>query len=147
MDNTVITLLSSLVSGLVGVLIGTWLNRYYENRKTKMHILEILITYRWLPTNQERIAVLNCIPIVFCKDAKVCDAFEKYKQAHDSVTDNITNPAVFPQKFNALNDAYIKVVETIARNLKLNSSVSWDKLKDSYIPKTYIDPNGQQRWY
>ena len=43
MDNTVITLLSSLVSGLVGVLIGTWLNRYYEERKEKVKILKTLI--------------------------------------------------------------------------------------------------------
>lgn len=143
----VITILSALLSGLIGVLIGTWLNRYYEERRNKIKVLETLITYRWAPVNQERVAALNCIPITFHKDPAVCDAFIKYKQAHDSVTDNIQNASVLPQKFNLLDDSYVKVVESIAVSLKLNRSISWDKLKNPYLPKMYVDINGQQIWY
>ena len=90
--------------------------------------------------------VLNCIPITFSHDAKVCDAFEKYKQAQNNVTDNLSNSLVLPQKFTMLDDAYVKVVEAIASNLKL-PSLSWDKLKNPYIPLSYYDTNGIQRWY
>ena len=147
MDNPVITLLSSLVSGLVGVLIGTWLNRYYEERKEKVKILKTLITYRWNPANPERVAALNCIPVIFHKDNVICDAFDKYKDAQQGVTDNITNAAVLAQKSNLLDDAYVKIVELVAINLKFNTSISWDKVKNPYLPKFYVTNNGQQIWY
>lgn len=142
-----ITILSALLSGLVGVLIGTWLNRYYEERKNKIKVLETLITYRWLPVNQERVSALNCIPITFHKNPAVCAAFIQYKQAQDNVTDNIQNTSVLPQKFNLLDDSYVKIVESIAVSLKLSRSISWDKLKNPYLPKRYVDMNGQQIWY
>lgn len=149
MDNTVITIFSSLISGLVGVLIGTWLNRYYEERKEKVKILKALIIYRWNPANPERVEALNCIPVIFNKDNAICDAFDKYKIAQQGVTDNITNrnAAVLTQKSNLLDDAYVKIVELVAINLKFNTSISWDKVKNPYLPKFYVANNGQQIWY
>ena len=147
MGSTAISVFSALISGLIGVLVGTWLNRYYEVRRSKTDVLKTLVTYRNDPLNLERTNVLNCIPIIFCKDVRVCQALDKFKEAHDGVTENITNPMVFPQKYTTLNDSYIKLIEEIAKSLGLGSSLSWDKLKNPYIPKSFMDSQGMMQWY
>ncbi len=147
LTSIIITIGSALISGLIGVLIGTWLNRHYEDRKAKIKIMEILVTYRWAPLAQERITALNIIPIVFYKDVGVCSALDRYKKAHEDVTDNLNNPAVLPKKFNTLYETYIKIVEAIINNLKLDSTIDWDNLKEPLIPKYYVDDKGVQQWY
>ena len=132
---------------MVGVLIGAWLNRYYEARRDKTEVLKILLTYRYDASNSQRTNALNCIPIIFSKDVNVCAALDKFKQAQDGLTDNLTNPMVSSQKYDSLNDAYIKLIEEVATNLGLKTQLSWDKLKNPYIPKCFTDISGNTQWY
>ena len=145
-------MLLALVSGLIGMLVGVFLNRRYEVRKEKLSILKTLIAYRWAPAYQERVTALNIIPVVFSKSVKICDCLELYKKAQNDVTDSLApqyGPLQYapPQKLAALDDAYIKLLEEIAKNLGYRNSLPWDKLKSPYIAKCYPDQNGNQIWY
>lgn len=141
-----IAILTSLVSGLVGVLVGTWLSYIHEVRREKISILKVLVTYRYYPSQGERVTALNMIPIAFRKDGEICALFEKYKKAQAAVADNISNSPVFGEKINALDDSYIKLVEAIAKNLHYKS-LSWDKLKHPYYLRSYLDVNGQTQYF
>lgn len=145
--NVIITILISLISGLAGVFVGSLLNQKKEIRQKKLEMLSILITKRYSCTDEKRTEVLNCIPLIFQKNQHVCDAFDEYKKAHDVVTESLNNPMVIPQKMNYLQDCYVKIMEEMAKDLKLGSNFSWDKLKNIYIPKYYTDNNGNIYWY
>lgn len=146
MDNIAITILSALPSGLIGVLIGTVLNRRYEKRREQIEVLKCLVTYRWQPINPKRIEALNAIPILFYKEKEVCKLFESYQSIHDSVVQSIQNPIATMQKISELNDCYVKILEAMAKSLHFKS-LSWDKLKNPYIPKSYQDSSGNLQWY
>lgn len=141
-----ITILTSLISGLIGVLVGSWLSYIHEIRREKSSILKVLVTYRYYPSQGERVTALNMIPIVFRKSDDICILFEKYKEAQAAITDSISNPPVFGERMNALDDSYIKLVEAIAKNLHYKS-LSWDKLKHPYHLRYYLDTNGQTQYY
>lgn len=109
--------------------------------------MKILITYRYFPMQEERVSALNIIPVIFAKDEAVCSRFEDYKKAQSNATENLANPNVISEKFAALDDAYIKLVEIIAKKLGYGKSITWDKLKNPYRVKKYIGVDGATYWY
>lgn len=150
--NIAITIFVSLISGLIGVIVGSWLSQRKAIKEKKIKMLGILITKRYIPTDQERVNTLNCIPLIYQKNKKVCNAFEEFKKAQDEVSGSIKQHVIndydlFCTKINCLQDCYIKIMEEMAKDLKLNSNLSWDKLKKPYIPKMYIDLNDKKIWY
>ena len=139
---------TSLISGLIGVLVGCFLNKVYEVRKEKLSVLKALITYRWMPAQPERVKAINIIPVIFSKSTKICARLESYKKAQNDVADCLsTSPGLLPQKYNDVEDAYIKLLEEIAKSLGYGKSLTWDKLKSPYIARYYLDQNGNQIWY
>ena len=145
--NVIISIFVSLISGLIGVIVGSWLSQKRELEREKIEMLSVLIAKRDFPSDMRRTEVLNCIPIVFRKNQNVCKAFEEYKKAHDAVTENLNNSNVIFQKLANLQDHYIKIMDEMAKDLKLGSNISWDKLKNPYIPQYYSDMNGKIFWY
>ena len=147
MREIIIPIVTSLLSGLVGVLVGCWQSRRLRGREEKVDILKKLITYQFLVTEPRRIEALNLIPLAFSKSKKVCNCFEDYKKLQNVVTGTIGNPMTFPDKFTELGDTYVKLVETIAKELHYEKSISWDKIRKPYIPKSYMDGQGHMIWY
>lgn len=147
MGNMNWTIIGSLLSGLIGVLIGVWLNRRMELHREKVNSMKILISYITQPYQQERVITLNTIPVVFHKEKEICDLFENYKKIQSECEANLNNPIVCSQKFASLQDSYIKIIEAMAKKLHYSSTVSWDRLKNSYIPKSYSVANGPTYWY
>jgi len=145
--NTIISIFISLISGLIGVIVGSWLSRKRALEQEKLEMLSILIAKRDFPFDERRTEVLNCIAIVFRKNQNVCTAFEEYKKAHNAVSENLNNPNVFSNKLDNLQDCYIKIMDEMAKDLKLGSNISWDKLKNPYVPQCYTDMNGNTWWY
>ena len=144
--NLILTICTSLLSGLAGVLIGTFLNRHAEIRREKVDILKVLVTYILVPNQPERVSALNLIPVVFHKDENICNALEEYKKAQNEVTNNLNTPN-FAQKMDLQNDSYIKLIELIAKKLRYNSTLTWDKLKNPYSPQCYIGQDSRYYWY
>lgn len=147
MKEIITMIITALLSGLVGVLVGCWLNYRARIREEKLKILKVMITYQFLVNSPERIIALNSIPVVFEKQKEVCECFENFKKAHDAVTATIGNVMVHSQKYTELRDSYVKLMESIARSLHYKNCLSWDKLKNPYIPKTFTDSLGNIIWY
>lgn len=102
MENYILAIVTSLISGLIGVLVGTWITNHNEKRQEKVAIMKTLITYIQLPNAQERTTALNMIPVVFYKEREICMAFDSYKAAHNDAMANSNNPSVFQQKLATL---------------------------------------------
>lgn len=147
MENLNWQIFTSLLSGLFGVLVGVWINQYIEIRREKVEAMKILIAYISNPEIPARVITLNSIPIIFHRNKKICALFEDYKKAQSEFEANLSNQTVSSQKYAALADAYIKIIEAIARSLHYSSTISWDKLKNCYCLKSYVDINGQTHWY
>lgn len=147
MKETIITIVAALLSGLGGVLLGYWQNRRLRIREEQIDILKKLITYQFMAWEKKRTEALNLIPLAFSKSKKICHCFEDYKKIQNATTENIGNPIVFHGKLDELSDAYVKLVETIARELHYEKSIPWDKIKKPYIPRYWIDQAGIKNWY
>lgn len=140
-------LFPSLLSGIIGVLVGCWINNKLQVRREKREILRKLITYASIPTHPERVEAINMIPLIFSNDKEVCTCFEQFRKAQDEVTENIQNPNVFQKKWSEFSVAHIKLMESIIRVLNYNKTVSWDKLNNPYMPRYFIDSQQQMNWY
>jgi len=147
LESLIITIITSLTSGLIGVLVGSWITRYNEKRQEKVTIMKTLIMHIREPGNPERVMALNIIPVVFHKEQNICTAFDNYKVAQNDAMVNYNNPQIFGQKLSALNDSYIKLVELMAKKLHYNATITWDKLKNPYIPQCYSDFDGYAHYY
>jgi len=146
LNNPLLTIVTSLLSGLVGVLIGTWFSRHAEVRREKVEILKTLVTYITNPAAPERVSALNLIPVVFQKEKNICAALEDYKKTQSELSGNI-NTQLFSEKQDAHNDAYIKLLELIAKKMRYSSTLTWDKLKNPYYPKCFIGMDNNTYWY
>jgi hypothetical protein len=76
-----ITIISSLISGLIGVGISTWYYRRYEKRKQKFEVLKKIVGYRFAltqnTTNEAKVAffsALNVVVILYHDNPKVITA-------------------------------------------------------------------------
>jgi hypothetical protein len=76
-----ITIISSLISGLIGVGISTWYYRRYEKRKQKFEVLKKIVGYRFAltqnTTNEAKVAffsALNVVVILYHDTPKVITA-------------------------------------------------------------------------
>ena len=147
MNDVLINICVALISGSLGVFLGIFINYKLKMYYEQVSSLRTLIAYIDYPAQMERVVALNTIPIVFNKNKKICSLFEEYKKAQNELTANINNIPVFPHKLETLNDSYIKIIEAIAIELHFNSTVTWDKLKNHYSPRLYVDINNQQHWY
>ena len=146
LENAILTISAALLSGLIGVLIGTLFSLQAEVRREKIEILKTLVTYILVPNQSERVAALNLIPVVFHKDKNICEALEEYKRAQGEATNSL-NTQNFSQKLSSQNDFYIKLIELIAKKLRYNSALTWDKLKNPYSPHYYIGSDSNYYWY
>ena len=143
---TLVTVLLSLTSGLVGVLLGVLLNRKYDERKGQIEILKTLIVFRYNAAALERVRAIHLIPVIFVKSKVVCGAYEAYLVAHKRAVDNLGKEDVFSRILCELDDAYIKMIEEIAKYLGLGKQITWDRLRSPYVANKYLR-NGQEIWF
>lgn len=89
-------IISSLLSGLIGVLISLWAYRRYEKRQQKFDTLRRLCGYRYAldpviveageatGSREDFFSALNEVVIVFHDMVPVIEALEKYKETMKS---------------------------------------------------------------
>ena len=144
--NILLTALFSLSSGLIGVFIGAYCNRKQEIRQEQISLLKSLVVNRFNVCHSDRSAAINMIPIVFFKNTSICQLHEKYISTHKRITEIIKSGGYASNELLELHDIYIKIIEEIAKSLKMDKTITWDKVKYTYIPNSYIE-NGIQHWY
>jgi len=131
MDNTAIwvTVASSLISGLIGVLISTYYYRRYERRKVKFDTLQRLAGTRYCLTpgasdssKKEFFEALNEVFVVFHDDEDVLAALE-----------------VLHKELNIpgrLFDNIVKLFRAINRNL----GIEYKTLTDDFMLRPFTPP-------
>lgn len=84
-ETIVITLVSSIISGILATAITLYINYKMEQRKIKRDLVDDIFGYRYQLSvggqNSDKSGLnraLNRVPIVFCKDEKVLSAYDKF---------------------------------------------------------------------
>jgi hypothetical protein len=116
-----ITITSSLISGIVGVIISIIYYRKNEKRRTKIETLKNFVGYRYHLKGDNFIKTLNEIFIVF-QDSK--DVLEKLNQFHEVIVSRQTDLA---------NDKLISLFKAMCRDLKINPN----KYSESFFIKAF----------
>lgn len=98
-NNTLITLLSSLLSGVIALTISLFYYRRYEKRKAKWDTVKKFARYRYDLKSDEFTRTLNEIFIIFNESEKVINSLINF---HDKVVKNEVNNDEFIILFKAL---------------------------------------------
>lgn len=123
----ILNLIAIIVIPIVAVLIGQHLQNRAEIRKDKMHIFKVLMTSRIYGWTQESVHCLNIIDIVFSDDKKVRNA---WKDLFDKYC--VKDPDEVQLK--KIQNAQYKLLETIAQSLGYKYKVTWETIKNPYVP-------------
>jgi len=116
-----ITIISSLISGILGVIISIIYHRKTERVRAKIETLKGFCGYRYNLKGDDFTKILNEIFIVF-QDSK--DVLEKLNQFHEIIVSQQTELA---------NDKLISLFKAMCRDLKINP----DKYSESFFLKAF----------
>lgn len=116
-----ITIISSLISGILGVIISIIYHRKTEKVGAKIETLKGFCGYRYNLKGDDFTKTLNEIFIVF-QDSK--DVLEKLNQFHEIIVSRQTELA---------NDKLISLFKAMCRDLKINP----DKYSESFFLKAF----------
>lgn len=126
MDNSVIVIISALLSGILATIITILVQKYSEKRKSKINIFETLMAHRYLISDKENVEALNKIDVVFYHHKKVKEAWAKFKTDSNNLTKQ-------PDQITNVLDSYLKLLELMADAVGYKK-ISWDEIKTYYYP-------------
>ncbi|MBO7344989.1 MAG: hypothetical protein J6U92_03520, partial [Clostridia bacterium] len=126
MDNVVLVISTSLVSGILATILTLVCQKLGETKKGKREIFETLMAHRYLISDKENVEALNKIEIVFYKHDDVRLAWKDFMKAADDATLNPAN--------NKIDDCYLKLLEKISKAVGYKN-ISWDEIKKCYFPQ------------
>ena len=115
-----IVIISSLISGILGVIISTLYYKKAERRKEKMNLIMQLFGNRYDINGDRFLDALNSIVIVF-HDSD--DVIKKVKALHDIASSNNSN------KSEQINYALIDLFKALVIDVKLGNK----ELNDSFM--------------
>ena len=135
-----IEVLAILVSPIIAVWVGSYLQTRTEKRKDKIVLFKALMTERIDGWSYGSVNALNIIDIVFDDDVKVRTAwknlYEKY--AIDSGTDEI---------YKEIQELQHKLLEAMAVSLGYKEKIIWDSIRKPYLPKGLVELQEQQKQF
>lgn len=117
MGNIIITVLSSLISGLLGVVISNRQYKKYEKNKIKMDTFRRVVAYRYclVPNSQDNnsgefFSALNEVFVVFNENKEVIDALKKLHEELNLPDRSVDNLVTLIKKMSeVLNVNYSQV--------------------------------------
>lgn len=126
MDNVLLVIITSLVSGILATVLTLICQKIGETRKSKREIFEILMSHRYFISDKENVEALNRIDVVFYKHVDVRKAWKDFMGAASLTPQNPMS--------NNVNDCYLKLLEKISIAVGYKN-ISWDEIKKFYFPK------------
>ena len=133
-----VEVLAVLISPVVAVWIGSYLQTKAEKRKDKIVLFKALMTERIYGWSYGSVNALNIIDIVFDDDVKVRTAwknlYEKY--AVDSGTDDT---------YKEIQELQHKLLEAMAISLGYKEKIIWDSIRKPYLPKGLVEMQEKQK--
>ena len=127
MTNIILVIATSLISGLLATLVTIFWQKHSEEKRSKIKIFEILMSYRYDICDEKNVAALNKIDVVFQKNKNVLNAYKEFKTEADSAALNIDKP-------NQILDKHLKILEEIAKCLGYKN-INWEVIKAYYLPQ------------
>ena len=124
----ILNIIAIIVSPILAVLIGQWLQTCSEKRKDKMQIFKTLMTARIYGWTVESVHALNLIDIVFAKDKTVRAA---WKDLNDKY--HVSNPD--EAQLKKIEQSQYKLLEAISNSLGYKDKITWETIQNPYIPE------------
>lgn len=120
-------IVSSLLSGILGVVISIIYHRKYEKYRAKLETLRNLVGYRSDVRSVEFSKALNEILIVFQDSKEVLEAMENFREK-----------LILNQNNNLANSYLLKLVKAMCKNLKIDiNKVNDDNFLQAFNIKQY----------
>ena len=127
-EQILLTVISSLLSGLVGVAVSSWFYARLEKRKVKMETARKMFSSRYDISSREFLESLNEIMIIF-----------SYSQEVIEVVEELLAVASTPQAARAMgaaDESLIKLMKVVCQNIGIKQ-----RLPDAYYLKYFSVPN------
>ena len=123
MDNIVLVISTALISGLLATIVSIWWQRKSTKYNRKLNVFETMMSYRYMIHAEESVKAINSVDVVFYGNDNVRKALADF-----------LNEAAKKPEFNPnIGDKHLKLLEEMAKTLKLNN-IHWDNIKQSYYP-------------
>lgn len=124
MDNLMIVIITSLLSGLIGVIVTLAVQKRTAKKAEQMTIFKTLMSTRFIyGASYEKTRALNLIDVVFYNAKNVVEAWEKLYKSYAKKELNSSE----------IEDNTILLLEAMARHLNYKH-LNWDTIKKSYLP-------------
>jgi hypothetical protein len=115
----IVTVISSLLSGIVGVIISAAYYRHHEKRRTKLDTFKRFFSNRYDLKGDEFSRAINEIFVVFHESEEVISKLRAY---HQRVTDR-----------QASEDELLKLHKAMCKDVNIN----FDKFNDSFFLRPF----------
>lgn len=136
----IINVIAIIVSPLVAVLVGQYLQNKEKKRADKMDIFKTLMIWRGMGWTLDSVKALNTIEVVFGDDKKVINQWKNY---YNSLC--IENPS--ETELLLIKNEGNKLLAVMAKSLGYKKTVTWETIQKPYIPKGLTDNMNQQQQY
>ena len=127
MEDILLIVITSLISGLLATLVTILWQKISEEKHRKRNIFETLMSYRYDICDEKNVAVLNKIDVVFQRNKNVINAYKEFKAEADNAALNIDKP-------NQIFDKHLKILEEMAKSLGYKN-INWEVIKAYYLPQ------------
>lgn len=125
MWETILLVITALISGLVATVVTIWWQEKSQKKKEKTKIFEILMAKRYEISSEESVEALNKIDVVFYNSENVRKAWKDFCDATDA-------PDI-AQKPQLISDKHLKLLGEIAKDIGYKN-IEWDNIKNYYFP-------------
>lgn len=125
MGETILLIITALISGLVATVVTIWWQEKSQKKKEKVKIFEILMAKRYDIPSEESVEALNKIDVAFYNSKNVRKAWNDFCYAADA-------PDI-AQKSQLISDKHLKLLEEIAKDIGYKK-IQWDNIKNYYFP-------------
>ena len=134
----IINIIAIIISPIVAVIVGQYLQNKSKKREDKLEIFKILMVSRGLGWSTESVRALNIIEVVFSDDKNVLNQWKKY---YDKLCVEEPNETEL-SKIKIEGD---KLLEVIAKSL--GYKITWETIQNPYIPRGLTNNLSQQQQY
>ena len=132
--DSMITIIISVCSGLIGVLATLWWNLKIEKRDEKVQLFKTLMACRGHIASEENVKALNLVDVVFSDCEEACECLKAFVEAAGKVP--------FSDEF--LVAKYLKLVESIATSLGYKK-LDWSRISECvYFPKAIVEKHTEE---
>ena len=127
MNNILLVIITSLISGLLATLVTILWQKVSEEKHSKRDVFETLMSYRYDICDEKNVAALNKIDVIFKQNKNVLNAYKEFKSEADNAALNLDKP-------NHIFDKHLKILEEMAKCLGFKN-INWEIIKAYYLPQ------------